>query len=86
MTPIPGLVKGKKMGFLEIRLRSGAVVHVPEQKDLAFGDQVWICFDFEKMAVQEVLTNEEYYEADKFEEPPDEDPPYPWWMPAHEVI
>jgi len=83
MRPIAGLVKGKKMGFLQIQLQSGRLVHVPDQKGLSFGDKVWICFDYESMEVREVLTEEEYLEADKFEEPPDQEEPYPGWMPPH---
>jgi hypothetical protein len=86
MRPIPGLVIGKKMGFLKIQLQSGSCVYVSELKGLGFGDKVWVCYDFTRMDVRDVLTDEEYHEADQFEEPPDEEPPYPGWLPPHKAL
>lgn len=86
MRPIPGLVIGKKMGFLRIQLQSGSIVHVPKLKNLGFGDKVWVCFDYTRMEVRDVLTDEEYHEADKFEEPPDEEPYKEDWLPPHQAL
>ena len=86
MKPVPGLVIGKRMGCLQIQLQSGASVYVSELKGLGFGDKVWVCYDYTRMMVRDVLTDEEYHEADKFEEPPDEDEPYPGWLPPHKAV
>lgn len=86
MRPVAGLVIGKTMGCLQIQLQSGCCVYVSELKGLGFGDKCWVCYDYTQMRAHDVLTDEEYHEADKFEEPPDEEAPYPGWLPPHMTL
>ena len=68
MTPIEGLVVGHIGPYLKIRLISGKILTIPKVKKLAFGDKVWICFNYTDMSVKEVLTDYEYHELDRDEE------------------
>ncbi len=45
---------------LTIRLSSGARVRVSRQKDLRLGDAVYVCYDYTRMVVRELWTEEEY--------------------------
>ena len=68
MTPIEGLVLRCSGPFMKIRLISGKVQYVPRVKKLAFGDKVWVCFNYTDMSVRDILTDYEYHELDKDEE------------------
>jgi hypothetical protein len=65
MSPIEGLVVREAGPSLEIRLVSGKLLHIPKVKDLAFGDKVWICFNYINMSIREILTDYEYHELDR---------------------
>jgi len=65
MTPIEGLVIKSSGPFLRIKMVSGKIIRIPKVKKLAFGDKVWICFNYTDMSVKETLTDYEYHELDK---------------------
>jgi hypothetical protein len=65
MAPIEGVVVASYGLYLKIRLISGRTIHIPKAKDLAFGDKVWICFNYTDMSVKEIFTDYEYHELDK---------------------
>jgi len=54
--------------FLRIKLISGKILTIARVKKLAFGDKVWICFNYTNMSVRDILTDYEYHELDKDEE------------------
>lgn len=68
MTPVGGVVVASHGLYLKIRLNSGKTFYTPKVKELAFGDKVWICFNYTDMSVKEVLTDYEYHELDRDEE------------------
>lgn len=65
MTPVEGLVVASYALYLKVRLVSGRTIHIPKVKKLAFGDKVWLCFNYTDMSVKEVFTDYEYYELDR---------------------
>jgi hypothetical protein len=65
MSPIEGVVVANYALYLKVRLISGRTLHIPKVKKLAFGDKVWICFNYNNMSVKEVLTDYEYHELDR---------------------
>jgi len=60
MTPLKGTVISRGTE-LTIRLSSGARVRVPRQKDLRLGDAVFVCYDYTRMVVREIWTEQEYH-------------------------
>ena len=82
MAPVQGYVNEVREQFLGVKLKSGGHIWIPKVKDLGFGDRVWVCYDYTRMIVREVLTDYEYHEADKVEEP-EADPDR---IPAHEYV
>ena len=50
---------------LLIRLQSGARINVPRQKDLRLGDTCYVLYDYTRMLVNRIWTEEEYYQSDE---------------------
>lgn len=57
---------------LMIRLQSGARVNVLHQKDLRLGDTCYVLYDYTRMLVNRIWTEEEYYQSDDPNEDVDE--------------
>ncbi len=85
MTPVEGYVVEVREPFLGVKLKSGGHIWVPQVKDLGFGDKVWVCYDYTRMIVREVLTDYEYHEADQAREP-EADVSDPDRLPAHKYV
>lgn len=49
---------------LMIRLTSGARVCVPQQKDLRLGDTCYVLYDYTRMLVNKIWTEDEYHRSD----------------------
>lgn len=72
---------------LMVRLYSGARVRIPRQKDLRLGDTCYILFDYTRLEVRDVWSEEEYYNLEdvfgpenRDEHPPDLEEPHKWAM------
>ncbi len=57
---------------LAIRLASGARVKVPHQKELRLGDTCYVLYDYTRMLVNRIWTEEEYHQSDDPSEDVDE--------------
>jgi hypothetical protein len=87
MRPLEGVIIGGSTKLL-IRLRSGATVSIPRRNDLKLGDTCFVLFDYTRLEVRDVWSEEEYYALEDdgpcpvFEEegPPDREEPYKWAM------
>ncbi len=84
MRPLEGVVIETGV-VLVIRLKSRALVRVPEQKDLKLGDTCYILFDYTRLEVHMIWTEAEYDAEDnssgeEFEYllPPDWEEPHKW--------
>ena len=63
MSPLEGVVISTD-NVLVIRLASRAQIRVAHQKDLRLGDTVYVLFDYTRLKVREVWTEEEHDRAD----------------------
>lgn len=63
MMTLRGIVISRGAELL-IRLTSGSRVRVPRQKDLRLGDTVYVCYDYTRLVVREIFTEEEYFAED----------------------
>lgn len=85
MRPLKGVVI-KRSVMLTIHLSSGAKVRVPRQKDLRLGDTVYVLYDYTRMVVRDLWTEDEYSLEESFgpepmiETPPDTEEPWKWAM------
>jgi hypothetical protein len=84
MRPLPGIVI-KRGADLTIRLQTGARVRVPRQKDLRLGDAAFVCYDYTKMVVREVWSEDKYLSLEDtgseevdFPLHPDYEKPHKW--------
>ena len=50
------IVSADDLAF-EIRLRIGTTITVPPVKDLGYGDKVWVCYDYTRNRVREVMSD-----------------------------
>lgn len=87
MRPIPSIVI-KCGAELTLRLESGGLVRVPEQKDLRLGDTAYVLYDYTRMVVHGVWTESEYHAPEDdgeeldFNLPPDYEEPHKWAVEA----
>lgn len=87
MRPLPSVVIDTDAG-LTLRLESGGQVHVPKQKDLRLGDTAYVLFDYTRLIVHDIWTEDEYNvmendgEEPKVVLPPGWDEPYMWAVDA----
>ncbi len=70
LTPIRGYVVDTG-GQFTVRLITRAVVHVAPIEGLGLGDVCYIAYDYTRMRVAQVLTEEQYHDAGS---PPVEEP------------
>ena len=91
MRPLRGVVIDRSVKLV-IRLSSGARVRVPRQKDLRLGDTCFILFDYTRLEVKGIWTEEEYHNLedvfgpeDRAETPPDLEKPWKWAMLSNPV-
>ena len=84
MSPLEGVVIDRGVKLM-VRLSTGARVRIPRQKDLRLGDTCFILFDFTRLVVRDVWSEEEYYNLEDVfgpesmdETPPDAEEPHRW--------
>jgi len=84
MRPLEGVVIDRGVKLM-VRLCTGARVCIPRQKDLRLGDTCYILFDYTRLEVRDVWSEEEYYTLEdvfglepKVETPPDTEEPWKW--------
>ena len=82
MEPLKGVVIDRGTG-LTIRLKSGALVRVARHPELLLGDTCYVLYDYTRLAVHDIWTEDEYFmQDDDGEELQLELPPN--YAPAHE--
>lgn len=69
MTPLRAAVIEKSDSELMIRTKQGVRLRVPAQKGLGLGDTCYILYDFTRMNVREVWTEEDLLEPQSGPEP-----------------
>ena len=69
MTSLKGIVISRG-AELVVRLTSGSRVRIPRQKDLRLGDTVYICYDYTRMVVRDILSEEEFLAEDNIADDP----------------
>lgn len=84
MSPLEGVVIDRGVNLM-VRLSTGARVRIPRQSDLRLGDTCYILFDYTRLAVSGVWTEEEYHNLEdvfgpecEIETPPDAEEPHRW--------
>jgi len=84
MSPLEGVVIDRGVKLM-IRLSNGARVRIPRQKDLRLGDTCFVLFDYTRLEVRDVWSEEEYHNLedvfgpeDREETPPDGEEPHRW--------
>ncbi len=83
MRPLPCVVINSG-AELTLRLESGGQVRVPRQKDLRLGDTAYVLYDYTRLIVHGIWTEDEYHALeDDGEEPtvvlpPDWEKPHKW--------
>ncbi len=60
MEPLRGVVI-ETGATTTIRLRSGARLDIPGRRDLRLGDVCFVLFDYTRLEIRDVWTEEEYY-------------------------
>jgi len=87
MRPLPSVVIDTG-AELTLRLESGGLVRVPEQKDLRLGDTAYVLYDYTRLVVYDIWTEAEYYALEEDGEeptvvlPPDWAEPHKWAVEA----
>ncbi len=77
MRPLEGVIVGTGVDLL-IRLKTGAKVAIPRRSDLLLGDTCYVLFDYTRLEVRDVWSEDEYHHLedvsgweDRSEKPPD---------------
>ncbi len=82
MRPLKGVITDTSGARLVVRLKSRALIRIPEQKKLRLGDTCYILYNYTIMQVRMVWTDDEYNEMEDLGEEPDTNFP-PDWEPPH---
>lgn len=91
MSPLEGVVIRRGVRLM-VRLSTGAIVSISRQKDLHLGDTCFILYDFTRLEVRDVWSEEEYYNLEdvfgpeiREETPPDAEEPHRWAQMSNPV-
>lgn len=63
MTPLKGIVH-KASAVLTVRLKTRALVDIPRHPQLKLGDTCYVLYDFTRMQVRDIWTEEEFFAHD----------------------
>jgi len=78
MRPLKGVVISTGAELL-IRLPSGAKLAVPHRRDLLMGDTCYVLFDYTRLEVHDVWSEDEYYNLEDISGPEDRSEKPPSW-------
>ena len=62
MHAIRGLITECSNNVVSVKINSGNVFTLNNEKKLKVGDIIWLCIDYTTMRVREIFTNYEYHE------------------------
>ena len=78
MRPLEGVVVETGTNTV-IRLQSGAKVSIPHRRDLLLGDTCYILFDYTRLEVRDVWSEDEYHFLEDVSGPEDRSEKPPEW-------
>lgn len=84
--PIIGWVVDSRGPELLIRLKTGPTVSIPNRDDLAWGDPVRVCYDYENMRVRQVLSLNQIHDQGIIKEVQWGEADLPWDDPEIEEL
>ena len=78
MRPLEGVVVETGTDLV-VRLQSGAKLGIPHRRDLLLGDTCYILFDYTRLEVYDVWSEDEYHNLEDVSGPEDRSEKQPAW-------